>query len=66
MIREVVPPDTSLAFRAMQALRANLDDEESFVRSVDDVQRPEGYRLVGAFEEGESEAVRHFARYVRE
>jgi GNAT superfamily N-acetyltransferase len=40
----------------MQALRANLDDEESFVRRVDDAQRPEGYRLVGAFEEGEPEA----------
>lgn len=56
MIREVVPPDTGLAFRAMQALRANLDDEESFVRAVDDVQRLEGYRLVGVFEEGEPEA----------
>lgn len=56
MIREVVPPDTGLAFRAMQALRANLDDEESFVRAVDEAQRPEGYRLVGAFEEGEPEA----------
>lgn len=57
MIREIVPPDTSLAFRAMQALRASLADEESFVRAVDETQRPEGYRLVGAFEEGESEAV---------
>lgn len=57
MIREVVPPDTGSVFRAMHALRANLDDEESFVRTVDDVQRPEGYRLVGAFEEGTVEAV---------
>lgn len=56
MIREVVPPDTGSVFRAMQALRTDLDDEESFVRRVDDAQRPEGYRLVGAFEEGESEA----------
>ena len=57
MIREVVPPDTGLAFSAMQALRADLVDEESFVRRVDEVQRPEGYRLVGAFEEGEPNAV---------
>jgi GNAT superfamily N-acetyltransferase len=56
VIREVVPPDTGLTFRAMQALRANLDDEGSFVRAVDDVQRPEGYRLVGVFEE-KAEAV---------
>jgi GNAT superfamily N-acetyltransferase len=41
----------------MQALRTDLDDEESFIRRVDDMQRPEGYRLVGAFEEGESEAL---------
>jgi GNAT superfamily N-acetyltransferase len=56
VIREVLPPDTGSVFRAMQALRTDLADEESFVSRVDDVQRPEGYRLVGAFEEGESEA----------
>jgi GNAT superfamily N-acetyltransferase len=53
VIREVVPPDTGSVFRAMQALRTDLADEESFVRAVDQAQRPEGYRLVGAFEEGE-------------
>lgn len=57
MIREVLPPDTVSTFRAMQVLRADLADEESFVRQVDDVQRAEGYRLVGSFEEDESEAV---------
>lgn len=57
MIREVVPPDTGSAFRAMLALRDDLGDEDAFVHAVDDVQRPEGYRLVGAFEEGGSEAV---------
>jgi GNAT superfamily N-acetyltransferase len=55
VIREVVPPDTGSVFRAMQALRTDLADEKSFVRAVDDVQRPQGYRLVGAFE-GEAEA----------
>ena len=34
----------------MRALRTHYDDEAEFVRRVDDVQRPEGYRLVGAFE----------------
>jgi GNAT superfamily N-acetyltransferase len=57
VIREVLPPDTGSTFRAMRALRADLVDGESFVRQVDDVQRPWGYRLVGAFEDGESEAV---------
>lgn len=57
MIREVVPPDTGSVFRAMQPLRGNLDDETSFVRAVDELQRPEGYRVVGMFEEDGSEAV---------
>ncbi|MGH2974433.1 MAG: GNAT family N-acetyltransferase [Solirubrobacterales bacterium] len=57
MIREVVPPDTGSVFRAMLALRASLGDRGAFVRAVDEVQRPEGYRLVGLFEESEPEAV---------
>ena len=36
---------------AMQALRSHHGDEAEFVRRVDEIQRPEGYRLVGAFEE---------------
>lgn len=57
MIREVLPPHTGAAFRAMRALRTELADEESFVRAVDEVQRAEGYRLLGAFEEGDEEAM---------
>jgi GNAT superfamily N-acetyltransferase len=34
----------------MRALRAHYTDEEEFVRRVDEVQRPQGYRIVGAFE----------------
>jgi GNAT superfamily N-acetyltransferase len=49
-IREIVPPDTSLAFPALAALRPQLRSEPEFVRLIDSVQRPEGYRLVGAFE----------------
>jgi GNAT superfamily N-acetyltransferase len=52
VIREIVSPDTAQAFRAMQALRTHLRDREEFVRRVDEVQRPAGYRLVGAFEDG--------------
>jgi GNAT superfamily N-acetyltransferase len=57
MVRELLPPDTGLGFAAMQALRTNLADEQAFVQQVDEVQRPEGYRLVGAFEEDGTSAV---------
>jgi GNAT superfamily N-acetyltransferase len=49
-LREIEPPDTALAFPAMQALRPHVADEAEFVRRVDEVQRAEGYRLVGVFE----------------
>lgn len=54
-IRELLPPETGLAFEAMRELRNGLSDEQSFVRQVDEIQRPEGYRLVAAFEAGVSE-----------
>jgi len=59
-IREIVPPDTGTAFLAMKALRTHLSDEAEFVRLVDEGQRPEGYRLVGAFEEYQLAAVAGF------
>ena len=34
----------------MQALRTHLTDAESFAKRVDEVERPEGYRLVGMSE----------------
>jgi GNAT superfamily N-acetyltransferase len=49
-IREITPPDTGTAFRAMHALRTKLSDSEGFAKQVDEVLRPEGYRLAGAFE----------------
>jgi GNAT superfamily N-acetyltransferase len=57
VIRELVPPDTALAYEAMSALRPWLPDEATFVARVDDVQRPEGYRLAAAFEDGRDTAV---------
>jgi GNAT superfamily N-acetyltransferase len=57
MVRELLPPDTRLAFEAMRALRPHYDDEQAWVRHVDEVQRPEGYRLVAAFQEGVDTAV---------
>jgi GNAT superfamily N-acetyltransferase len=41
----------------MRELRPRLADEESFVKTVDHVQRAEGYRLVGVFEGGSADAV---------
>jgi hypothetical protein len=54
-IRELVPPHTRLAFAAMRELRRELTDEDQFVRRIDEVQRPEGYRLIGGFD-GSSQA----------
>jgi GNAT superfamily N-acetyltransferase len=56
-LREIVPPDTALAFPAMQVLRPNFADETAFVERVDGVQRAEGYRLVGAFEDEPTHAL---------
>jgi GNAT superfamily N-acetyltransferase len=55
-IREIVPPDTGTAFLAMQTLRTHVADEQEFVRRVDEVQRREGYRLVGAFDDEDRSA----------
>lgn len=49
-VRELVAGDTGLAFEAMRALRAHLSDEDEFVRRVDELQRPQGYRLVAVVE----------------
>jgi GNAT superfamily N-acetyltransferase len=56
-LREILPPDTGLAYPAMAALRPAYTDEAQFVERVDDVQRAEGYRLVGVFEETTPHAV---------
>jgi GNAT superfamily N-acetyltransferase len=57
VIRELQAGETRLAFEAMRELRPNLESEEAFVRQVDEVQRAEGYRLAGCFEEGREQAV---------
>ena len=44
----------------MSALRTHYTDEAEFVRRVDEVQRPEGYRIVGAFEGDRCVAVAGF------
>jgi GNAT superfamily N-acetyltransferase len=56
-IRELGDDETHLAYFAMQELRPHLRSLEEFVHRVNLDQRPEGYRLAGAFEEGAEEAV---------
>jgi GNAT superfamily N-acetyltransferase len=51
LIREILPPETALAFEAMRALRTHHASLDEFVRRVDDEQRSQGYRLVGAFDD---------------
>jgi GNAT superfamily N-acetyltransferase len=51
MISELLPPKTGLAFRALSALRPAWTDEDALVREVDEVLRPGGYRIVGAFDD---------------
>lgn len=49
MIREVLVGETQLAHRAMRELRPAHASPREFSEHVDDVLRPDGYRLVGAF-----------------
>lgn len=56
-IRELAAGETHLAHRAMLALRPAIGDEPQFATHVDQVQRPEGYRLVAAFEPPEQQAL---------
>src|SRR5437016_9037930 len=57
VIRELAREDTRLAYEAMLELRPRIGSVERFVETVNGVQRAEGYRLVGAFEEGGEQAV---------
>jgi GNAT superfamily N-acetyltransferase len=41
----------------MRALRTHYTDEAEFVRRVDEEQRPQGYRIVAAFEASAQRAV---------
>lgn len=54
MIRELEAQDTHLAYTAFLELLSHLGDlqQEEFVRHMNEYQRPEGYRLIGSFEDG--------------
>jgi GNAT superfamily N-acetyltransferase len=49
-VRELSPDETHLSYPAMLELRPKIGTVEEFVERINRVQRPEGYRLVAAFE----------------
>jgi GNAT superfamily N-acetyltransferase len=55
-IRELLAGETHLVYEAMRALRSAYDSER-FVEYVDEVLRPGGYKLLGAFVPGEQRVV---------
>jgi GNAT superfamily N-acetyltransferase len=55
-IREVGPEETGLVYQALLELRPLIGSEEEFVARVNRLQRPEGYRLIGAFTDSEAQA----------
>lgn len=57
MVRELGRGETHLVADAMLALRPHVGSAGDFVRRVDEVQRPGGYRLIGYFVEGDDQAV---------
>jgi len=50
-VRELTAGESARAFAAMAALRPHLADEAEFARRVDELQRPQGYRLVAVVED---------------
>jgi len=50
-IRELDEQETYLAYPALLELRPHLGSRDEVVKLVNTVQRPEGYRLVGSFED---------------
>lgn len=56
-VRELAVGETRLAWEALRELRPGLRDSEHLVRLVDEVQREQGYRLLGVFVGGTAHAV---------
>jgi len=55
-VRELADGETHLAYVAMLELRPHLGSSADFVRTVNETQRPEGYRLIASFDEDEQAA----------
>ncbi len=56
MIRELAPGETHLAYAAMLELRPKIGSSADFVRTVNDKQRPQGYRLIASFDDDDEQA----------
>jgi GNAT superfamily N-acetyltransferase len=56
VIRELGAGEAHLVYQAMLELRPNIGTSSEFEAYVDEVQRPEGYRLVGAFSDSDEQA----------
>ena len=56
MIRELAAGETHLAYKAMLELRPHIGSATEFATHVDTVQRPEGYRVVASFSDGDEQA----------
>jgi GNAT superfamily N-acetyltransferase len=56
-VRELSPEETEAAYLALAELRPHFSSATRFVHQVNEVQRPEGYRLVGSFDDGMVHAV---------
>jgi GNAT superfamily N-acetyltransferase len=55
-VRELPEGETALAARALLELRPHLGSADALVATIDQIQRPAGYRLVGSFGEGDPDA----------
>jgi GNAT superfamily N-acetyltransferase len=55
-VRELPEGETALAARALLELRPHLGSADALVATIDQIQRPAGYRLVGSFDEGDPDA----------
>ena len=56
MIRELAAGETQLAYAAMLELRPKIGSSADFVRTVNDRQRPQGYRLIASFDDDDEQA----------
>ncbi len=54
---ELEADETALAFAVMHELRPHLESEKMFAAQVDNILRPDGYRLVAIFVPGQEQAV---------
>ncbi len=55
-VRELPAGETLRAARALLELRPHVGDAAALVTRVDEVQRPQGYRVVASFEDGAQDA----------